>query len=135
MTADDLLKTCLSVVLAAVSAVVAWLVKTTLGTRDDALRLGEKVRVLEHAVEELKKEALTVECIREVVEGALDRRDDALAERRIEWDKMHTLEIRQVVADELERMLPRIIRELRGSSGIDTPNFNAPKPKGRGSDA
>lgn len=130
MTADDILKTVFTAVVGILTAAVGWLVRSVLIAKETILLHDARLHKMEGEIAELKKEALTVECIREVVEGALDRRDGQAAERRVEWDKMHTLEIRQVVADELERMLPRIIRELRGSSGADTPNFNAPKPKG-----
>jgi hypothetical protein len=69
-----------------VIAVVSWLVKTTLGNREESILFSQKLKQLEAEVDDLKKNQVTTECVREVIDEALAKRDKIGQERRIEFD-------------------------------------------------
>lgn len=122
MTADEVIKGVVGLVLTAIGGVVSWLVKRVLDDREEIIMLKSKV-------EHLDKEKITQECVREVVEEALEKRDKQAEERRKEWDRRQHLEIRQAVSEEIDKLVPRLVREVRAATG------QMRRPSGEGSDA
>lgn len=114
MTADDFLKALFGAVLTAVMAVLAWVVKRTIDSREETLVTEGRVKFLEVEMADLKKTQITTECVRDVIEEVLDRRDAASLLRREEQIKLHQLEMRHVISEELEKAIPRIVREIEG---------------------
>lgn len=112
MTLEDAAKAIGGILLSVLSAITGWLFKRVLDDREDLILLKSKVEGLE------KDQAaqVTQECVREAVEEALDRRDKQAAERRVEWDRRQALEIKQAVGEEMEKMMPKIIREVRAAA-------------------
>jgi hypothetical protein len=111
-----------STLIAGIGAVVGWLSRTTMKNHEDIIALKAKQHEMEHARRDLEekvtehaRQRLTVEDVRKVIEDALDRRDKQVVERRAEYERMRKLEIQSAVHDELERMLPRLAREIRGT--------------------
>lgn len=118
MTADDIIKTVFGVVLTIVVAAGSWILGKVLGHGDASILQGAKIKELEAKVEKLEKSQMTTESVREVVEKALEKRDASVSERRTEFQRVHMLEMRTIVGEELEKLIPRIIREIRGNSGL-----------------
>jgi hypothetical protein len=112
MTIDDAVKAVFGAILTGLASAVAWLIAKVLGNREAILVQQEKLRTLEGVVGDLQRNQITKDSVREAIEQALDRRDRANNERREEWDRRTALEIKQTVAVELERIVPRIVREV-----------------------
>lgn len=121
MTGEDAFKAVITAIIGLVSAAVSWLVKRVLDDR-------EEIVVLKEEVKSLKKTAdgqITQECVREVIEKALDKRDEQAAARRIEWDKRLSLEVKQAVQEEVERLTPKLVREVRAATTKHHPQDNS----------
>lgn len=155
-TIDESTKTgIIGLFLAGLSALVGWLMKTVLGNKEAiiALRmevstLKEKlskadilatevtaltasVKALSVEVSKMDSERVTRECIREEIETALEKRDKTSEQRRAEWEKLHSLQVKEVVRDEVNELGAKIVREIRGTTGIQK-RANRP-PSGSGS--
>lgn len=115
MNDDGLKTTILGFVLTTLAGAVGWLIRRVLGNREEIVQLKAEVA-------RLKESQISVECVREVIEDALSKRDAVAIERRAQWDERLTLKIQQAVSQgvqecqdrtkaELERMVPRIVRE------------------------
>ena len=96
---EDAFKWIASAVLAVVTAVSGWLVKTVLGNREDNIRQTEKIRELEGKVSAV----ITKEDIREIIAQALDQRDAFNAVRRREWDAPLELRLKQAVMESSQK--------------------------------
>jgi len=99
LNADDALKAVFGAVLAAILAIVTWLVKTVIGNREAAIVGRERTAVIEDRLSRCQGDKTTKEDVREVIEDALTKRDVRAAERRAEWDTRLTLEIKNAVSD------------------------------------
>lgn len=117
MTADDIVKGVFGVLITGISGFLAWALKLTLGNREDLLQAQARLKSLEDTLAEVKKDRVTVECVREVISEELDKRDKVADQRRDEWEKRRKLETREVVAEELDRLVPRLANEIRGMHG------------------
>lgn len=90
---------------------VAILWRTVVGNRDDVRELKREAlpRVehmrLEARVDRLEADKVTVECVREVIEEALDKRELAAEKRREERAKRYELQTRETVREEIARAL------------------------------
>lgn len=109
MTFDDLFKGVVGLAFTGTAAISSWLLRTVLKDH-------QTVMLLEAKVANLEKDQITTDCVREVVEEALDKRDKIAELRRVEWDRRHSLEIKQAVSEELEKLTPKIIREVRNAT-------------------
>ena len=114
MTADDAVKATFGAALAALFAAVTWLVNTVLGGEKKLLLLEAKVAIQEARVAEIKAGQVTVECVREVIEEALEKRDKIAEQRREEWGKTRQLETKAAIQEELDKLVPRLAREIQG---------------------
>ena len=117
MTADDAIKAVFAALLAGLLGAVTWVVRNVLGVKEKVLLLEVRIKAQEDRVDEIKASQVTVECVREVIEEVLDRRDVSANERRAEWDRRHRLEIEAVVSDKLDSLVPRLAREIQGMNG------------------
>lgn len=90
-----------------IGAVVGWLVKHVLDTDKEILMLKAKV-------ENLEKDKVTVECVREVVEEAFANREKIEEERA----KRTTLEFKAIVIEQMELLTPKIVKEVRMATGV-----------------
>ena len=117
MTVDDGLKAAFASVLGVLIGAVGWLVSRVMGNREASLLHTQEIAQVKVDVALLKKEALTQETVRQVVEAALDRRDRQNNEKRMEWDRRTQLEIKATVREEVEKMLPRFVKEIRNATG------------------
>jgi uncharacterized protein YlxW (UPF0749 family) len=114
MTADDAIKSTLAALLAGLVAAVTWLVSTVLGGKEKIVLLEARLKSQEDRVEEIRREQVTVECVREVIEEALEKRDKVAEQRREEWAKTRQLETKAVIQEELDKLVPRLAREIQG---------------------
>lgn len=103
--------------LTAIGVVVAWVLRTSISTKERVLVLEGENKALQEKVRTMDKERVTVECVREVIEGALDKRDKAHEKRRAEWDKLRRLEIAEALQTEMGKVLPQLVRAVRGERG------------------
>jgi len=116
MTGEDVAKAVVGTLLGGLIAAVTWLANTVLGNRERALVQAKEVEALQVRVATLEASQITTECVREVIEEALRKRDLQHDKRREEWDRLQRFEIAQAVRDEFERAVPKILRELRGET-------------------
>jgi len=116
MTGEDVAKAVVGTLLGGLIAAVTWLANTVLGNRERALVQAKEVEALQVRVATLETSQITTECVREVIEEALSKRDLQHDKRREEWDRLQRFEIAQAVRDEFERAVPKILRELRGET-------------------
>jgi len=86
-------------VLAAVSAVVGWLTSQVMKNKDASVLGTAERESIKGRVSALEGDMLTKEDVRSVVEDALTKRDDLNRDRREEWDKRLTLQIKAAVHD------------------------------------
>lgn len=93
MTLDDAFKAIASAMITALSSVAAWLAHRVVADREEIIKLQGKVDHLESVT------LLTLEDVRDAIDEALDRRDKAHEERRREWDRRLSLEIRAAVRE------------------------------------
>ncbi len=107
MSDDGIKTTILSAVLAALTGAIGWLVTKVLGNEKDLVKQDARLGAVECDVAELKDGQLTQDCVRDVVDNALERRDRIAEERRREWDRRLALEIRAAVHEEVERATAR----------------------------
>lgn len=123
MTLDDAFKSVFGALLTGLLAAVAWLTSKVLTNREESVKQKEQIADLE----EKASKQLTPEDVRQVIESALAKRDKAAEERRSHWDRLLTLQIRESVMtgirecqsmtkQELELMVPRIVREAIAQS-------------------
>lgn len=108
MTLDDVTNT----ILGLVAAAVTWLGRAVLSNRDRLTQAEGHRAALEDRLKELSDTQLTQESVREVLEAALERRDKTAFERRQEHDRRLALEIKQTVNEEIDRMIPKIVRDV-----------------------
>jgi hypothetical protein len=113
------------VLMAVVTGVVAWLARRVVDDREEIVVLKGKFETLEAKHEEVKKDQITQECVREVVEEALERRDKQAEVRRAEWDRRFSLEVKAAVQEELDKLTPKLIREIRAATGRHYPSAGA----------
>lgn len=105
-------------ILAGLSAITGWLIKTTLTNREDVITLKGATLKLEGDMADFKKSQVTTEGVRSVIEDILEKRDKAAELRRKEWDRLHKLEIKEAVSESLEKLTPKIIHEVsRAATG------------------
>jgi Fe2+ transport system protein B len=99
-----------------ITAAVGWLYKVAFDNRELGRELGVRVNALETRM-------LNKEDVRVVVDQALERYRQDHAERRKEWDRALTAEIRSAIvesasaqraitAEQIERLVPRVVREV-----------------------
>lgn len=128
MTLEDAIKALGGLVVAALSAAVGWLWRMVQKNREDNVRQEEQIRDLSRQVEEDRRGRLTKEDVREVIYQALGARDAHNAERNNQWNEALTARIEKAVLtgvnecqaqtrDELERLVPRIVREVISQTG------------------
>lgn len=116
--------------LAFVVPAVGWLVSRVLAAGETVGVHGQRITALEGAHAKLDEAhvkldegQLTRDCVREVIDEALDKRDVAAAERRQHFDETLALKIKAAVRDgqaecqrqtrlDLESMVPRIVHEV-----------------------
>lgn len=108
-----------------VGGAVSWLFKTVLSNRDGVKEgtterkyMQEKVGENSQAISKVGEEALTVECVRDVVESSLAKYDQIQAERRAVLEKSLGLQVEQSLLKALtvherkeEEFLRRIVNE------------------------
>jgi hypothetical protein len=125
MSGDDLLKGLFGLLITTVVAVVGWLVRTVLTTERSLMLTNEAAKTLRAEVDHLKSSQITTECVREVIDEALTKRDQLGLERRAEWERRFTLEVRQAIHDEVSKLireeLERVWQEIRRSRVRHTP--------------
>jgi IS4 transposase len=111
-TVDDstLWEKILTGMIAIIGGVATWLARRVIQDREELI-------MLKGRVENLEKDRITQECVREVIESVLEKRDKVAEERRKEWDRRQSLEIKQAVHDEIEKLTPKIINEVRAATG------------------
>lgn len=114
MTISSVGDALLAALLAALMAITGWLLRTVLNDRERILVLETVVKVQDEKVKKLETEAVTVECVREVIESALEKRDKQYEARRAEWDRTRRLEIKEALHEEIELLIPRLLREMNG---------------------
>lgn len=125
---EDFKNTVLGVVLATLVGAVAGLFKKVNSNGEAVLLHAAKLEALQIEVKRLDVAQVTQECVREVIEESLTKRDAAAQERREQWDENLTLRIEKAVVAgvrecqaltkaELERMVPRIVREVLTQTG------------------
>lgn len=118
---DSVLKLFFGIVQAAIVGVGVWLIKSTLGNRESVVELKKDMKALEDKVEELVKHQVTPESVRESMERALEKQEKVNEQRRVERSKIFKLETRQTIVEEIERIGPKIarevVREMRGDTG------------------
>lgn len=85
--------------MAALGAVTGWLARSVVSNR-------ERLAVLE-------AKALTSDGVRAAIKESLDARDRIAEERRREWDRRHSLEIKEAVREQVDAMEPRLMRAIR----------------------
>lgn len=110
MTIDDAFKAVATAALAALSAVAAWLARRVVESHDKIMSLEGRATALESAA----GKQLTLEDVRRMLEAALDRRDTLAEQRREEWDRRLSLEIRQAVREACDRGCPHRHEATRG---------------------
>lgn len=115
MTWDDIMKAIIASVLALIVGAISWLVSSVLSVRERFLEVKGRLDKAEADVASLSSRQITVENVRDVIEEALTKRDKEYEKRRAEWDKLRQLEVREAVRDELEKNIPRLVREIKGA--------------------
>lgn len=125
VSGEDVLKWVMGIIGFIVTGVTVWITNTIFKLKDDSLisktqitALEAEVKELKHEQAELKKETLTRECVREEIEAALEKRDVTAEKRNLERDKLRRHETKEIVDASLEHLLPRLIREIKGSTGV-----------------
>lgn len=127
-TVDAFARGFLAVVFAMFSALGGWLWARVNRNHDARIKHGERLDKLDSRVEEtraqvrdavrdLADKAVTPECVREVIDEALDRRDRVHDTRRAELERVRQLEVRAEVAAAIDAAVPKIAREVRFSLG------------------
>lgn len=134
MTMDDVLKTVFGLLLAALSAVVGWIVNAVVNSRDRILQLegardnllekiakqdedhAKEIKRLEDKLKEHEASKVTVECVREVLADELKKRDEAWAERRVQYDRLHALELEKAIDTKMDTMIPKMLEAFRTHS-------------------
>lgn len=136
MTSDEALKTIFGSLLTALGVMVSWLARSVLGSREALIVARDRLDYLEEEMRATKATRLTQESVREVVEEALAHRDVESERRRADRDKRLALELRQAVLqganecqrqtrEEMERMVPRIVREVLSQTRRHRPDTDA----------
>lgn len=113
---EGIFKSAIGLVLTGIAAVVGWLIHSTMKhDKKDELQDAE-IKRLKEDLDEFKKGRVTVEQIREMLDEALERRDQKVVERRAEYEHLHAAQLKNMIQEEFERVIPRFLRELRGHS-------------------
>jgi|GEM_PF-5019133 len=129
---DEFKNTILGVVLTAIIGAVTGLFKKVGANSEKVTGQGKDIEALRAQLVAVEARSISVECVREVIEESLTKRDVQAADRREQWDENLTLRIeRAVVAGvrecqeltkaELERMVPRIVHEVLRQTGRTRP--------------
>jgi hypothetical protein len=103
VSSDDILKGVFGLLLGAIASVLGWLASVVMKNKDASLIGTASMSALGSRVDNLERTALTREDVRVVMETALDKRDRDLADRRVEWDKRLTLEIKAAVSEGIKQ--------------------------------
>lgn len=111
MSFDDFLRFFFGGLLALLTPVIFWVVRTVLDTREHVLLLVVRTTRLEADVMDQAKKQLTTDNVREVIDAALEKRDKIYEARRVEWDRTRILEIKSVVKEEVDRVVESLRRE------------------------
>lgn len=96
------------------SAVITFVV---LGVIKSALGSEKKIVQLEAAVEELRKVQINKESVQDAIEKVLEKRDKTAEQRHAERNKLHALEMREAIREELRKITPEIVREIKANTG------------------
>lgn len=120
MTLDDIEKG----LLGGVTIVVIALIKTTVSSKETVALHTQEIAQLKTELASLKQNQITKEDIRSLLDEALDKRDASLLERRHEQDRARTLEMREGIQESLERLVPKIARQVY----IEMSNRRTPRP-------
>ncbi len=112
MTADEIFKWIFGVLSTCLAAVVAWLAGSTIKNREQLISQAGKIERLEADIVALKASQITEDCVREVIDEALEKRDKLAEQRRGEWHRLNILETGEKVREELNKLIPRLLEEL-----------------------
>lgn len=107
----------IGVCLTGVTGGLSWLILKVLGQGETIVKLETKIESLQNKLEEVTKSALTQECVTEAIEKALDKRDRVADDRRREWDKRTSMEIKLTVQEEMNKTKAEIVKEVRSATG------------------
>lgn len=113
MTLEQILEAVGGVVLTGVGSVTGWVLHQVLGLREAHVLTQAEVKALTDRLDGMGKAQVTTEQVRSVITQVLDQRDHASAERRAEWDRRVTLEIKSAVIEELRKHEQRCTAMLR----------------------
>jgi len=108
----DIITVVMGILLGVMAPVIAWISSMVLSTRERVLVQEQKMSSAEANIAESKKDRLTTDIVREIVETALDRREAREESRKAEIARMLRIEIKQAVGEELEKHLPSIVRQV-----------------------
>lgn len=117
MTADDFVTKLIGSLVAALVAVVGWVVKTVVGNDKELARLKDKVRDQEGKVEKLERTAVGPEDIRKVMRSELEEHEKAKEALEKVREKTRRLETKELIKEVVEELAPRIYREMKADSG------------------
>lgn len=112
MVTGDIITVVMGILLGVMAPVIAWISSMVLSTRERVLVQEQKMSSAEANIAESKKDRLTTDIVREIVETALDRREAREESRKAEIARMLRIEIKQAVGEELEKHLPSIVRQV-----------------------
>lgn len=113
MTINNVGDALFGLILSVLVAIAAWLILKVIKLREDLIEMRGEVKALQVKVTALEASQITTECVREVIEAALEKRDKLNAERRIEWDKIRKNETEKLFRDEMIKAVPMIVHQLR----------------------
>jgi hypothetical protein len=116
---DSLLKAIAAGVGTIVLGVLTYLGKAVLDLKESFVRH-------EAEIKQLKEDKVTRECIREEIENALVKRDVTAETLRKNQAEVHRLEVKEAVREAVEAAIPRIVREVRGSTALLRPDQGSP---------
>ena len=141
MTGDDIVKTLFGAALTILTGLVGWVLAKVFGSEKAIVELKKDTEVasverrrLEKEIQDLEDKQLTQECVRRALDEALDRRDIQAMQRRQEWDERLSLQIQHVTGEQIERLVPRIVKEVLRGSGTyrrasSDSSGNLPRPQ------
>lgn len=107
-----------------------WLFGKVLKNSDTNIKQTARIAALEAEVKQLRSGAVTVECVREVVSGELDKREKQAAELRAAEARTTRLELRAEVVASVDAAIPKLVREVRLSLGPYLAGTDRASPKG-----
>jgi hypothetical protein len=142
LTRDDILKSLLASFLGVLGVAMVAIVRKVFGNSEELLKTEARVDMSEDALERLEKNQLTRESVREAIDEALDRRDKAAVERKKEYDRIRLLELKKAMLEvaekkqkdtreQLERMVPRVVRETLRETRRQEPLREEEEEEGR----